>query len=111
MSDRTRSKTPTYAERAELDGEDTRPGIPAEQLRRRKSSQQLRAAVTKMAQGSGPPEPHESYGELRARVLELQAERVRDAEALRELDEELRVMRIRAEDAERKLRELRGVER
>jgi len=130
VTDRPRIRTPTYAEgfaeetpaesvragddlerlAAELEGEDTRPGREDAQERREKRRRELRDSVREMVAVKSPA-PHESYGELRARMLELQAERARDAQRLAEIERERDAAIIRAEDAEGKLRALRGVQR
>ncbi|MBO6937525.1 MAG: hypothetical protein JJ863_21305 [Deltaproteobacteria bacterium] len=111
MSERTRSKTPTYGE---LAGEDTRPGTEEARVRqRRRSSQQIRAVVCVRC-----TDYRIELERARQQLEAVRAERQEDAAKLQAAEDsrqraehDLRVMTIRAENAERELRARRGVER
>ena len=101
-------------EPTDLQGEDTRPGTEEARVRqRRRSSQQLRAVVCVRC-----TDYRIELERARQQLEAVRAERQKDAsklsaaeDARERAEDELRVMAIRAEDAERKLEALRGVER
>lgn len=90
-----------------MDGPPTRPDIP-EPVRRRRRTSQVRAAVARMAQGSEPPAPHESYSQLRARLLDLQRARIEDSELLAAMAKQRDAAENRAAALKRELDDLRA---